>query len=172
MQFIALIICLAILICPAQADLLQAGIQHTEYLPQMPTQLQAGSTYQAEPKQTTSVKWYPLPTWLRGEYQSDFITNQVVQVYSAAAPRRQGAGKMKHVESFGLQLDSQGRLWNADLLPKVSKWEGAQEEVQTTVEKECLASDEKNLVMHIHNYCVFLDSKRKANNVCRTGGWF
>ncbi len=161
MQIIALVIWLAILIYPAQADVLQGGIQHSEYLPQMPAQLQAGSAYQDAPMQTTSIKWYPLPTWLRGVYQSDFITNQVVQVYSSAAPPHQAYGKMKHTDSYGLQLDNQGRLWNADLLPKVGKWEGAQVEVQTTVEKDCVTSDDNQLIMHIHNYCVYLSPTKQ-----------
>lgn len=161
MPIVALLICLMFFISPSQAELLQGGIEHRQYMPQMPTELQAGSTYQAVQSQATSIHWYPLPKWLSGKYESDFMFNQVVQIYSQAAPSHASSGPMKHIENFGLQPDSTGRLWHADILPKTSAWEGARENLQTTVEKECVTTNDEKMVLHIHNQSVTLDPSRQ-----------
>lgn len=154
-----LVLCCTIFADQVQAQVLQGGVQHREYLPQMPTQLQPGNPYLQADLQTTSIVWYPLPRWLMGKYQSETITNQVVQVYSPAAPPHAPFGRLQHIESFGVQLDSTGRAWNADFLPHTSTWAGAQEERQTTVEKECVVSDDNKLVLHIHNQCIFINPR-------------
>jgi len=153
-----LLLWLAVLTVPVQAEYLQGGVQHSEYLPQMPPQLQAGNAYQdqAGKEQPTTVVWYPLPKWLAGKYESKFITNQVTEVYSSAALPHGQSGKMKHIESYGLQEDNKGRVWHADFLPSTSLWEGARKEVQTTVEKQCMVTNDEKLVLRIHNHCVYL----------------
>jgi hypothetical protein len=127
----------------------------------MPAQLQPGNASPARQVQATSVAWYPLPKWLAGRFQSNFITNQVVQVYSQAAPPHRSSGHMKHVDSFGMQQDKTGRVWHADILPRIGLWEGAQEEIQTTVAKQCVETSDNKVVLHIHNHCVFLDGSKQ-----------
>lgn len=96
-----------------------------------------------------------------GTYESDTITNQVVQIYSPNAPRHASFGRLQHVEHFGVQLDNTGRAWNADFLPHTSTWEGAQLERQTTVEKECVASDDQKIILHLHNQCIFINPRNQ-----------
>jgi hypothetical protein len=158
MQFLALLILMCcIAISPACAELLQGGVQHREYLPQMPAELQAGSTYQEAAPPPVTIVWYPLPRWLAGKYESDYITNEVVQIYSATAPAHASSGAMVHKENFGLQLDNTGSVWHADILPKTSVWEGAQRNLQMTVSKECITTSNERIVLHIHNQSVILD---------------
>ncbi len=159
--FLALFLSFTFFADHARAQMLQGGVQHKEYLPQMPTQLQPGNQYLQGDVQTTSIVWYPLPRWLMGKYESDTITNQVIQVYSPAAPPHAPFGRLQHIENFGVQLDSTGRAWNADFLPHTSTWSGAQEERQTTVEKECVASDDNKIVLHIHNQCIFINPRNQ-----------
>lgn len=157
MQALLFLLCVLVFIDPVQAEYLQGGVQHSEYLPKMPPQLQAGNRYQEMQGQPTSIVWYPLPKWLAGKYQSDYITNQVTEVYSSAAQPHSPYGKMKHIENFGLQLDSTGRVWHADFLPHIALWQGNRTEVQTTIAKQCVTSNENTLVLRIHNHCVFLN---------------
>jgi hypothetical protein len=152
-----LFLCLSVFIQPAGAELLQGGVQHKEFLPQMPSEVQPGSTYLQGQAQATSIVWYPLPRWLMGVFESDFITNQVVQVYSPAAPRHASSGRLQHTEGFGVQLDKTGRAWHADFLPHKSIWQGSLEEIQTTLEKECTFTNDDKLVLHIHNHCVYVN---------------
>jgi hypothetical protein len=159
--FLLLLFYLTVFANAADSQILQGGVQHKEYLPQMPTQLQPGNPYWQGEAQGTSIVWYPLPRWLMGTYESNTITNQVVQVYSPAAPRHAPYGRLQHIENFGVQLDSTGRAWQADFLPHTSSWQGAQEERQTTVEKECMVSDDSKIVLHIHNQCIFINPKNQ-----------
>jgi hypothetical protein len=157
--FVILIFAIFATAAQAQPQVLQGGVQHKEYLPQMPTQMQPGNPYLQAEVQGTSIVWYPLPQWLTGTFESDFITNQVIQVYSPMAPRHASSGRLQHIENFGVQLDSSGRAWQADFLPHVSTWEGAQREQQRTIEKECLVSNDQKIVLHIHNLCLYIDRK-------------
>jgi hypothetical protein len=147
----------AILSYPAQAELLQGGVEHKEFLPQMSADAQPGNPYLTGQAQSTSIVWYPLPKWLMGMYESDYITNQVVRVYSASAPQHGTSGQFKHTEGFGVQLDKTGRAWHADFLPHESIWQGALKEIQTTIEKECTFSNDERIVLHIHNHCIYVN---------------
>jgi hypothetical protein len=155
------IFCLSVPVFAAHAETLQGGVAHSEYLPAMPQQSQPGSTFQGAQEQASTVIWYQIPTWLAGTWQSDFITNTVTQVYSTAAPKHRASGPMKHVSTFGTLPDARGQIWHADLLPHVGYWEGAQAEVQTTVEKQCVHTGDDKVVLHIHNQSVYLDPSRQ-----------
>jgi hypothetical protein len=157
-----LTLCLLLGQLPCSAETLQGGVEHREYLPAMPQELQPGSAYQGTQSQPTSVIWYQIPDWLAGTWQSDFITNTVTQVYSQAAPKHRASGPMKHVSTFGTLKDATGHIWHADVLPHVGLWEGAQEEVQTTVEKQCMHTGDDKVVLHIHNNSVYLDPSKRA----------
>jgi hypothetical protein len=156
-----LIFCLIIFVNPVWSETIQGGVEHSEYLPAMPQQMQPGSAYYAAPAQAANVIWYPIPNWMVGTFESDYITNQVTQVYSQAAPPHRAAGRIKHVDTFGTLPDASGQIWHADILPHVGLWEGAQEEVQTTVEKRCMQTNNEKVILHIHNHAVYLDPSRR-----------
>lgn len=155
-----ILFCFFVWLNPVRCETLQGGIDHSEYLPAMPEQMQPGSAYYGAQRQAANVIWYPIPNWLAGTFQSDFITNQVTQVYSPAAPKHRASGRIKHVETFGTLPDATGQIWHADILPHVGLWEGAQEEVQTTVEKGCVQTNNDKVVLHIHNHAVYLSPDR------------
>lgn len=151
---------LIIWIPPIHSETIQGGIDHSEYLPAMPDRMQPGSAYYNSPNQDTKVIWYPIPNWLAGTFQSDFITNQVTQVFSPAAPPHRASGPLRHVETFGALPDASGQIWHADILPHVGYWEGAQQQVQTTVQKSCVQTNNEKVVLHIHNHSVYLSPDR------------
>src|SRR6516225_359413 len=153
---------LAWTVAPAQSETLQGGIDHSEYLPAMPQEMQPGSSFNGIQQQASTVIWYPIPNWLAGTFQSDFITNQVTQVYSRSAPPHKASGRFKHVETYGALPDASGQIRHADILPHVGLWEGAQEEVQTTVEKQCMQTNNDKVILHIHNHAVYLGSDRHS----------
>jgi hypothetical protein len=152
---------LIVWLVPVRSETIQGGIDHSEYLPAMPQQMQPGSAYYGAQGQPATVIWYPIPNWLAGTFQSDFITNQVTQVYSPAAPKHRASGRVKHVETYGALPDASGQIWHADILPHVGLWEGAQEEVQTTVEKSCVQTNNDKVILHIHNHAVYLSPDRR-----------
>ena len=165
----ALLFCLIAWVAPVNSETLQGGIDHSEYLPAMPQGMQPGSAYYSAQNQPANVIWYPIPNWLAGTFESDFITNQVTQVYSPAAPKHRTSGHIKHVETYGALPDASGQIWHADILPHVGLWEGSQEEVQTTVEKRCVQTNNNKVILHIHNHAVY-HSSSQHRGLLRTSG--
>lgn len=136
----------------ALAQMLQGGVQHDEAMPPAPSNFREGGTFDANLK-VDNILWYRIPNWLGGTFKTSTATVRNM----SGAPIGSGVQIAHSKQVYGRQVDANGDLWEAELLPYVQKWGFfIGKDRQVVVQKTPLEMDENHIVLKMHTYDLLL----------------
>lgn len=100
---------------------LQGGVQHSDELRPLPSNLQSGAIFNERsiPKTADDVGWYQIPDWLAGKWLRDEET--ILSTYFFDTKIQQNEPRTiaeREIADFGFQRDRQGKIWHYRLASK------------------------------------------------------
>jgi hypothetical protein len=136
----------------ASGQMLQGGVQHDVAMPPTPPNFREGGTFDANLK-VDNILWYRIPNWLGGAFKTSTATVRNM----SGAPMGSGVQMAHSKQVYGRQVDANGNLWEAELLPYVQKWGFfIGKDRQVVVQKTPVAMDEDHIVLKMHTYDLLL----------------
>ncbi|MBX9938375.1 MAG: hypothetical protein K2Y32_03950 [Candidatus Obscuribacterales bacterium] len=171
-------LCLAILLLaffwsiPGRSETIQGGISHAEYMPPLsaggnqqssyqqssyPSQLLSSSATRYgqqyyQPKLQKYVEWFQIPNWMAGTWskQGD-LTVSATDLNTGYRSNQQSWVDNRMVVTFGHQMDRQGGIWQANVLPaETDSMSGSKMVRFMAVSRRLEASDQSGLVTRTH----------------------
>lgn len=97
---------------------LKIGVKHSTTLSPVPSQLQAGGTFNEKmmPAEPEKLDWYRIPYWLAGKWRRDIETSLFTYKYADKSGTRENRSFQSQQQAdFGLQRDRIGGIWDANL---------------------------------------------------------
>ncbi|MFN8549915.1 MAG: hypothetical protein U0103_00405 [Candidatus Obscuribacterales bacterium] len=100
---------------------LQGGVQHSDELRPLPSNLQSGAIFDEKsiPKTADDVGWYQIPDWLAGKWLREEET--ILSTYFFESKVQQNEPRTiaeREIAEFGFQRDKQGKIWHYRLASK------------------------------------------------------
>lgn len=142
----------------AFAEVIQAGVEHKEFLPPVSQSFKAGAHF-TPPAQVARVAWFPVPDWLAGAwvksgdmetYVKDFRTGQEIDkpIWLDNKVRL----------TFGHQKDCLGTVWHAEILPfRADGNRGSSTDHRFVMDMSCLKSQPDMVSLRFHSNVVQVD---------------
>lgn len=164
---------------PGRAETIQGGISHAEYMPPLSSQQNFGqqslgqqSPYQQspypgqllsssatrygqqyyQPKLQKYVEWFQIPNWMAGTWskQGD-MTLSATDLNTGYRSNQQSWVDNRMVVTFGHQVDKQGGIWQANVLPaETDSMSGSKMVRFMAVSRRLEAADQSGLVTRTH----------------------
>jgi len=137
---------------------IQAGIEHKEYLPPVDQSFRAGTTFSAPP-QAARVQWFPVPDWLAGAWLKNGDMETYVKDYRSGEEMRKPMWLNNKVRlAFGHQRDKLGTIWHAEVLPfRADGNRGETTDRRYVMDMSCLKSNPDAVVLRFHSNVVHIN---------------
>jgi len=151
---------------PVAAETIYGDVQHDETIAPLPPQFQIGADY-TEPPPAQRIEWFPVPPWMAGTWtkQGDYDT------YALNMRNGQQMTQPVYVAnvvtiSFGHQIDAQGTVWNAEVLPfRADGFRGPkQQDHRFVTDESCLENTRAAVTLHMRSFIVTVDNKQKVKD--------
>ncbi len=138
--------------------MIQAGIEHTETLPPVPTGMQKGSVFSSPDSQPT-VQWFPVPDWLAGTWLKDGDMETFEEdLRTGQSSSRQIWINNRVKLSFGHQIDALKTIWHAEVLPFRADGErGNVKDRRYVMNMACLKSTPQEVVLRFRSVVAVID---------------
>lgn len=129
----------------ARAEVLSAGIAHSEFLPAVTPQIAAGINAAAQG--APALDWFPIPGFMAGSWtKRGDLTVSESDAYGNTRPMNEWTDNEMNV-SWGTQTDNAGEVWHLNLLPTIRVSRSANLRVHfVTVAMKCEHTEAKQMV--------------------------
>lgn len=102
---------------PARSRVIDAEIEHKEFLPPVPASYQAGADLDAAAP-AVRVEWFPVPDWMAGTWQKEGDQETFEEDFTSGRQQQTNFWLSNRVSlSFGHQVDALNTVWHAEVLP-------------------------------------------------------
>ena len=111
------LVCSAFAGGPVYSKVIDAEIEHKEFLPPVPAGFQAGASLDA-PLPAVRVEWFPVPDWMAGTWQKEGDQETFEEDFTSGRQQQTNFWLSNRVSlSFGHQMDALNTVWHAEVLP-------------------------------------------------------
>jgi len=124
-KLFAILLLLLLLTCPCSAKVIEGMTDHSSGLPPLDAKYRPGARFEdlSPAKILPPNKWYQIPDWLAGRWQSK-QHSLVYQFNYKTKKQWEAQNRFSYYlaeERFGKQKDRQGGIWDLPLAPLVNK---------------------------------------------------
>lgn len=137
---------------PTEAKVIMGEIEHKETLPPVPSNMQKGSVF-SSPAIQPQVQWFPVPDWLAGTWMKEGDVETFAEDFRTGRHQNMRVWINNRVRlSFGHQVDAQGTIWHAEVVPFRADGQkaGATDE-RYVMEMSCLNSTPQVVVLRFRS---------------------
>lgn len=148
---------------PLEAKIIQAEIEHKDYLPEVPENFRRGQILK-EGDLAVRVQWFPVPDWMAGTFTKSGDLETFQKDFQSGAEKRQSFWLKNRVTlKFGHQRDRLNTVWHAEVVPfRADGARGATRDQRYVLSMACLKSTPENVVLKFHSVVVTLDDRGKV----------
>ncbi|MBX9669903.1 MAG: hypothetical protein K2X93_19935 [Candidatus Obscuribacterales bacterium] len=141
-----------------RAEVIQAGIEHKEYLPPVAQSYKAGARFSA-PAQVARVAWFPVPDWLAGAWLKPGDMETYVRDFRTGQETTKPIWLDNKVRlAFGHQRDCLGTVWHAEVLPfRADGNRGPSTDRRYVMDMSCLKSQPDMVSLRFHSNVFQVD---------------
>lgn len=142
----------------ARAEVIQAGVEHKEYLPPVSQGYKAGAHFKA-PVQVARVAWFPVPDWLAGAWLKSGDMETYVKDFRTGEEITKPIWLDNKVRlAFGHQRDCLGTVWHAEVLPfRADGNRGRSTDHRYVMDMTCLKSQLDMVSLRFHSNVFQVD---------------
>lgn len=139
----------------SHAKIIQAEIEHKEFLPEVPTDFRRGAVIK-EASVRSRVEWFPVPDWMAGTWMKEGD----IETFEKDFQRNQSARLNKWMPNrvsinFGHLKDARNTIWHAEVTPfRADGKRGMTKDQRYVVSMSCLNSTPNKVVLRFHSVVV------------------